>query len=181
MNESELAKLLKDNPELGVQLSFGSGDNKELKVKTPVSESHRVQETPALLEAEVSSGNVMRPIAWEIVLEGESCQSWNKTYASTNWQARSTEAKRVHRLVKQVVGGANIQLRFPVSIHMIAYRTRLLDSSNVPLKLYEDGLVEAGILPDDSPKYVQSNTRECRKCKKGEERVILIIKEIRYG
>lgn len=54
------------------------------------------------------------------------------------------------------------------------YRKRLLDYSNVMIKWYEDRLVHYGILPDDSPKFVEDYTIRQFECKKGEvERVVI--------
>lgn len=46
----------------------------------------------------------------------------------------------------------------------------LLDSSNTAFmqKLVEDGLVQAGIIPDDSRKYVRWVAKLSDKCAKGE-------------
>lgn len=37
---------------------------------------------------------------------------------------------------------------------------RALDSSNICDKLYEDGLVQAGVIKDDSPDYVRMVSKE---------------------
>ena len=42
------------------------------------------------------------------------------------------------------------------------YKTRPHDASNIPLKLYEDGLVAAGILTDDSPVFVDETVTRSR-------------------
>ena len=39
---------------------------------------------------------------------------------------------------------------------VVSYRPRLIDSSNGCLKWIEDGIVEAGLMPDDSPQYCGS-------------------------
>lgn len=52
---------------------------------------------------------------------------------------------------------------YPVhAICCVYFAGRMLDTSNIVWKLYEDGLIETGILKDDSPKYVASSTVFCK-------------------
>lgn len=46
----------------------------------------------------------------------------------------------------------------PVHIHFHHVRTRLADLDGISVKAVLDGLVEAGIFPDDSPKQIASIT-----------------------
>lgn len=74
-------------------------------------------------------------------------------------------AKSTHNQVAVACRQQNIQpvTSYPVHIKITAYRKSEIDSSNVTGKLLEDGLVKAGILKDDSPKYVQWMSTRCVK------------------
>lgn len=74
-------------------------------------------------------------------------------------------AETAHQLVAIACREQNIQpiTSYPVHIKVTAYRKRVIDASNCNAKLLEDGLVKAGILKDDSPKYVDSMTTRCVK------------------
>jgi len=67
----------------------------------------------------------------------------------------------------------------PVRLRIISYRVRLTDADNCCAKYAIDGIVEAGILRDDSPKYVQSVEHSQVKVKnKSEERTVIEIEEV---
>lgn len=86
--------------------------------------------------------------------------SLNKIYSGIHWRKRAAQATAfhwaVHRARISAYSGA-----FPCHIE---YRFKLhgkrLDSSNLAYmtKLLEDGMVQCGVIPDDSPKYVASTT-----------------------
>lgn len=61
-------------------------------------------------------------------------------------------------------------------IHFTAYRKRLLDWLNLSagFKIYEDKLVEKGIIPDDCPSLVDPPVVTQIKCKKGEKEKVII-------
>jgi len=61
----------------------------------------------------------------------------------------------------------------PVSIHVHSIRKRLTDADGISAKAAIDGLVNAGVLPDDSPKYVKQVTYSQEKGKQ-EETIITI-------
>ena len=56
----------------------------------------------------------------------------------------------------------------PVRIVFRHYRKRIIDVDNVSGKAAVDGLVAAGILENDSPKYVKEIQHVQVKCGKGE-------------
>ena len=62
-----------------------------------------------------------------------------------------------------------------VNIHVISYRKLKHDPDGVSVKAVLDGIVRAGILPDDSTEQVKSITFESRKSK--EEKTIIEITE----
>jgi len=77
--------------------------------------------------------------------------------------------------------GAEAYPRFDtqVRITVISYRVRFTDSDNCCSKYAIDAIVEAGILRDDSPKYVESVTHLQVKVRtKAEEETRLIIEEV---
>jgi len=66
-----------------------------------------------------------------------------------------------------------------VRIEIVSYRIRLADADGVSAKYAIDGLVNAGILKDDSTKYVEAVTyRQVKVKHKSQEQTELIIEEI---
>jgi hypothetical protein len=66
-----------------------------------------------------------------------------------------------------------------VSIHVHSKRKRLVDADAVSAKAAIDGLVHAGLLQDDSPKYVEEVSYTQEKIQKGEtEETIITIEEV---
>lgn len=97
-----------------------------------------------------------------LILFDERPLSINKYYAGMHWAKRKQEADRVHEIVRVACTQwkADNNQRLPkfqkARITMTVYfRSKPFDPSNIPAKLYEDGLVRVGVLPDDSPQYVQ--------------------------
>lgn len=67
----------------------------------------------------------------------------------------------------------------PYRIHVHSIRNRLTDADGVSGKAAIDGLVLAGLLPDDSPQFVQEVTYSQEKTAKGEaETTVLTITEV---
>lgn len=62
----------------------------------------------------------------------------------------------------------------PCRIHVHSIRRRLADSDGVSGKYAIDGLIHAGILKDDSPKYVKEVSFSQEKTK-GKEKTIITI------
>ena len=66
-----------------------------------------------------------------------------------------------------------------VRVTFLHTRKRIIDVDNISGKAAIDGLVAAGVLRDDSPKYVAQITHVQAKCKKGEkESTKIIVEEI---
>jgi hypothetical protein len=61
-----------------------------------------------------------------------------------------------------------------VSIHVHSKRKRLVDADGVSAKAAIDGLVIAGVLEDDSNKYVKEVSYSQEKIQKGEEEEAII-------
>jgi hypothetical protein len=91
-----------------------------------------------------------------ITIPNEKPMSWNKFYAGKHWSVRKAEADRVHQLVRAYLDPDWSMFDGPVEIEFRVYfsnRRLQLDWSNIPAKLYEDGLI-GWLLKDDNPKYV---------------------------
>lgn len=110
-----------------------------------------------------------------IILPGEVPISWNQIYESRHWRFRHTEALRVHNTVALYANRCEM-VKGLVDIAVIVYfHGRMLDSDNIPVKLYVDGL-KGRVIVDDSPKYVRAVTSMSVKGK--ESRVEIIITEV---
>ena len=67
----------------------------------------------------------------------------------------------------------------PVSITVISYRTRLCDTDGVSAKAAIDGLVNCGILRDDSPAFVSEvRYRQVKVKNKTEEKTLIEIESV---
>lgn len=97
-----------------------------------------------------------------LTLKDTKPPSWQDFYAGkvSHW-ARSAMKNTALILVNVAIAEAGgidelPALAFPVRIAYTVYfkDERRRDLSNIMLKCYEDGLVNAGILPDDSTRYV---------------------------
>lgn len=90
--------------------------------------------------------------------------SLNKSYAGRHWSKRKEEADLIHELVIVEIRKARFKplSEFPVDIKVTAYykQKRRRDSCNVSSKEIIDGIVMAGILPDDSTKYLRNSTTQ---------------------
>ena len=73
-----------------------------------------------------------------------------------NYRDTDTNAN-VEQVVSDESMGAKQALPFdsPVCIHIHSIRSRLVDSDGVSAKAAIDGIVKAGVLQDDSAKYVK--------------------------
>jgi len=95
-----------------------------------------------------------------LILEGEQPISWNKMYSGLHWTKQQAEVTRVHLEVRAALDPDELMFDQPVAITVRAYfknRRVQLDCSNIPAKLYEDGLI-GWLIQDDSPRYVRSMT-----------------------
>jgi hypothetical protein len=94
-------------------------------------------------------------LAMKIVLPNERPMSWNDFYSNKHWSRRAAEAKRVHELLWYAIPYHQKKIFTErVSIFMVAYfKDHPQDSSNICVKLYEDGLKNI-LIKDDSRQYV---------------------------
>lgn len=111
---------------------------------------------------------------WRITLPDHKAISWNKIYSQGHWSTRKKLADDIHFLMK-IVSKDIPFIKERVDILIIAsFKTRALDSSNICAKLYEDGLVKAGKIKDDSPKYVRMVSTESMPKQKSDQVDIFI-------
>jgi len=92
----------------------------------------------------------------------DKCPSLNGVYAGLHWTRRSQLAKEKHELVEWAIY-MDKELRKrkdnPIqqcNVHYDIYYkgNRRHDCSNAFIKLYEDGLVKSGVIPDDDSKHI---------------------------
>lgn len=101
--------------------------------------------------------------------------SVNTFWSSPHWSRRSRHARAWHDLAAVVVAEAGHPVAAcPVGAVVTCYNVRGMDASNVCYKPLEDGLVKAGVLPDDSPEYVAwVKVESVRVRKKAEQRTVV--------
>ena len=93
---------------------------------------------------------------------GDTSPASNKEPDIRNQQVAKKKAERPYTPIGQ-----------RVSIKYTSYRSRLPDSDNTETKYFTDALVLAGILEDDSPKYVRKVSHE--EIQSSEERTVIEI------
>ena len=102
----------------------------------------------------------------KIILHDERPQSWN-VLKRLHWRKWHDEVDRCKLAVLVALDGERPQFDGAVRITVtVYYKNRPHDASNVPLKLYEDGLVAAGVLVDDNPRFVAETVTRSRVDKK---------------
>ena len=70
----------------------------------------------------------------------------------------------------------------PVNLHVHSRRHRLCDADGISAKAVIDSLVIAGVLPDDSTKYVKNVTYSQEKIAKAQnEETIITLTEVKEG
>lgn len=95
-----------------------------------------------------------------LTLEGEQPMGLNKLLARNHWTLRDEEVGRVILAVRVALDPDEALFDKPVAITVRAYfknRRVQLDCSNIPGKLYEDGLI-GWLIEDDKPEFVRSMT-----------------------
>lgn len=113
-------------------------------------------------------------ITFEIPLKTPSLNQW---YSGGHWSKRKKVADEWHDAVWAVMREKKIKpiTDFPISVTYRFYMKRLLDPSNTITapKLIEDGLVKAGIIPDDTARYIGRIVLDAPE--KGNDRVVVTI------
>lgn len=101
-------------------------------------------------------------LQFSIDLDSDLKMSLNKIWWGVHWWVRSTFRNIWHEEIYSLVQTNDVQ---PIKdrIHIeyeYRFKTRYLDTSNCSVmnKAIEDWLVEAWVLPDDTPQYITSAT-----------------------
>ena len=63
--------------------------------------------------------------------------------------------------------------RYRINVHR--YSARLCDPDNIVSKWSVDALEQAGIIPEDSPEYVEAVTFQQSKCKRTQEKTVITV------
>jgi hypothetical protein len=104
---------------------------------------------------------VSSPDGLHLVLHGVRPPSWNRLKRMNRWQWQSAVEQAKWHIRAALPPGPPV-FTGRVDICIVAYFDRKpYDSSNIPLKLYEDGLINL-VIPDDSPRYVRRVSTESR-------------------
>lgn len=93
-----------------------------------------------------------------IVLPGERPVSWNSLYASRHWAVRKAAADNAHAAVMAACSVPPVEPFAALRVDILVYALfdkRPYDSDNIPAKLYIDGLRAAGVLDNDTIRYVR--------------------------
>ena len=77
-----------------------------------------------------------------------------------NELARTTQDKKVSE-------------KYRINVHR--YSAKLCDPDNIASKWSVDALELAGIIPEDSPEYIEAVTFQQTKCKRSEERTVITV------
>jgi len=97
-----------------------------------------------------------------LVIPDERPASLNDFMERRHWTWRNNEVTRVHQLVRGFLDPNTPMFDCRVDILMIVYfDDDPLDSSNIPLKLYEDGL-KTWWIEDDTTEFVRRTATESR-------------------
>lgn len=102
--------------------------------------------------------------------------SMNKIYAGMHWRKRQEVADLYHLEMLPLKGKIKVT-EYPVTIHYEWHFTgTALDSLNCAFmsKMIEDGLVHAGVLEDDSTKYVRRSVLDSQKSSKYEHDTVVV-------
>lgn len=93
----------------------------------------------------------------QIILPNERCPSRNDLYAGKHWAVRKNMADRIHHAVRAAIDPEQAQVYTErVDIHIHAYYdSKPVDSDNVEIKLYVDGL-KGWYIFDDDIKHVRT-------------------------
>ena len=93
-----------------------------------------------------------------IVIPDEKPISLNYLLARLHWTKRNTEVRRVLLIVRAHLDPNEDMFQGLVKVSVTVYfanKREQLDASNIPAKLYEDGL-KGWLFPDDDSRYVRA-------------------------
>ena len=105
--------------------------------------------------------------------------SLNDIYGADSWAVRAKLVSQVHEQVTWQLKIDNVPRVFfapRVDIHVDAYfRDHWLDSSNIPLKIFEDGL-KGWVIENDDPRFVRKVSAQSHLSETGRESVVITVK-----
>ena len=157
----DLAKLLARNPELSV---YETGNNAQPVPTMASDQPPQPQRTQTL----------------KLVIPIRSA-SMNQIYSASHWNKRNKLAAKVHEQVRWQLEIDEVPKVFfapRVDISIDAYfHGKMLDSSNIPAKLFEDGL-KGWVLADDDPRFVRRVTTQSHLSETGRESVVITVKHV---
>jgi hypothetical protein len=160
MTDTDFAKLLADNPELSIYAPVSSTPT----VQTVMPDPPQPQRTQTL----------------KLIIPIRSA-SINQIYSASHWNKRNKLAAQVHEQVRwqlQIDEVPKVFFAPRVDISIDAYfHGKMLDSSNIPAKLFEDGL-KSWVLADDDPRFVRRITTQSHLSETGRESVVITVKHI---
>lgn len=103
-------------------------------------------------------------------------------YTGNHHAVRSRKAREGHDLVAWMVReqlGTDVrEMTPPVIVTVTEYAVRPADPGNSPEKILVDGIVKAGLLPDDNYQVIRELRLRSRKCGRADERVEITIEEV---
>jgi hypothetical protein len=108
----------------------------------------------------------------------------------SHWAKRNDEGRRTYGIrsdwresghVHGMVDCSLLKGSEKISIQFHFHHNRLIDLDNlcIGMKPWVDGLVDAGVVPDDNPKHVAYEKAEFSTCKKGESGTSVTIERIK--
>lgn len=111
-----------------------------------------------------------------IVLNNHKPKSMNQWWSGMHWSKRSAHKDKIKLLMRKALGTDLTPHPDGVRITLVSEAKRPLDSDNIMPKPYIDALTHYGILPDDTPTYVQAVTLCSRKA--SYDRLTITIEEV---
>lgn len=95
----------------------------------------------------------------------------------THWGAGAGLKKKATQAAAEACAGVIIPDDKQVILHYDWYVSTRHDLDNIAFaqKFVQDGMVEAGVIKNDSPKYIIGFTHEFHKCDKEKDKVIISI------
>lgn len=94
------------------------------------------------------------------------------TYYRLHYLKKSDIHHDFYWVAKEAVSGLKMpQVTYPIKMRYVFYFTgKLLDVINTSamVKMLEDGFIRSGLIPDDTPKYINEIELHVKHCPKGE-------------
>jgi Holliday junction resolvase RusA-like endonuclease len=98
-------------------------------------------------------------------------------YRNAHFYQLNKSKKDWQKLICEAIQSAKIkEVNTPLTIHLTTYtkRKRDVDGTIVGVKYIQDAMVEMGLIPDDTPEYVETIILNWKKAT-GEEKIVCIL------